>query len=167
MKRTIPLILVITFCLLASAQSGTIYQWVGKDGVMHFTNEPPPPGVKIVNETAAIPYNESADEKRTQEDQEILQQDLNQQEPQQTEQQEQQTANQQEQQAANQQESPAVETDDSDSGSNSSDNVEGVLVDPYVRNREQVRRYERRKLERDEIVTPLPRRGHRMEGRRR
>jgi hypothetical protein len=29
-------------------------------------------------------------------------------------------------------------------------------VDPYVRNREQVRQYERRRQERENIVTPLP-----------
>ena len=158
MKRSIPLIVVMVFCLLTSAQSDTIYQWVDQQGVMHFTNEPPPPGAKIINEKAGIPYNEAADRKRTQEDQETMQQDLNQQEPQQTE--------QQEQQSANQQEGPAVQTDDSDSGSNSNDTVEDDDVVPYVRGRERVRRDERRRLEDEEIVTPLPR-GNRMERRRR
>jgi hypothetical protein len=122
MKRLIPLILVSVFCLWTSPEAGQIYQWIDKNGVRHFTNEPPPPGAKIVDEQTAIPYNEAADQKRTQEDQEALQQDLNQQESQQTEPQEE-----------NQQETPAVQADDSDSGSD--DTAEGVMVEPKIRDR--------------------------------
>lgn len=145
MKRQIPLILVSVFCLWTSLEAGQIYQWIDKSGVRHFTNEPPPPGAKIVNEQTAIPYNEADDQKRTQEDQEALEQDLNQQE------------SQTDQQAAGQLEAPEVQTDYSDSD----DADQGVIVDPYVRNREQVRRYERRKGE--DIVTPLPRRNRMQE----
>jgi hypothetical protein len=42
--------------------AGEIYQWVDKDGVQHFTNEPPPPGAQIVNSTAAaLPDDAPAD----------------------------------------------------------------------------------------------------------
>ena len=152
MKRLIPLILFSVFCLWTSLEAGQIYQWIDKNGVRHFTNEPPPPGAKIVNEQQAIPYNKAADQKNMQEQQEVLDQDLKQQEPQtdQSEQQESQT----DQPAGSQQEYPVVQTDSSESD----DTAEGVVVNPYVRNREQVRRYERRKQEDEEIVTPLPRR---------
>lgn len=140
MKRLMPFILVSVFCLWTSAEAGQIYQWIDKNGVRHFTNEPPPPGVKIVNEQAAIPYNEAADQKRTQEDQEALEQDLNQQEP------------ESEQQQESQPETPPVQSGDSDSD----ETVEGFVAEPDARDREQVRRYERRRLERNEIVTPLP-----------
>jgi hypothetical protein len=142
MKRLIPLILVSVFCLWTSLEAGQIYQWIDKNGVRHFTNEPPPPGAKIVNEQQAIPYNEAADQKRMQEEQEVLDQDSEQQE------------SQTDQQAGSQQESPVVQTD----SSQSDDTAEGVIVDPYVRNREQFRQYERRKQEGEDIVTPLPRR---------
>ena len=154
MKRLIPLILVSVFCLWTSLEAGQIYQWIDKNGVKHFTNEPPPPGAKIVNEQQAIPYNEAADQKNMQEQQEVREQDSEQQESQtdQPEQQEPQT----DQPAGSQQESPVVQTDSSESD----DTAEGVIVNPYVRNREQVRQHERRKQEGEDedIVTPLPRR---------
>lgn len=145
MKRLIPLILVLVFCLSTSLEADQIYQWIGKDGVMHFTNEPPPPGAKVINEQEAIPYDEAADQKNMQENEEILNQDL--------EQQQSQTGEQAtSQQAASQQATPQVQTDSS--GSDNAD--EGVLVDPYVRNRDRVRYYERRRQEGEPIVTPLP-----------
>jgi len=133
MKRLIPLIIISVFCLWTFLEAGQIYEWIDKNGVKHFTNEPPPPGAKIVNEQKAIPYNESADQKNMQEQQRVLDQDLKQQESQtdQPEQQESQT----DQPAGSQPESPAVQTD----ASESDDTAEGVIVDPYVRNREQVR----------------------------
>jgi hypothetical protein len=152
MKRLMPLIIISIFCLWTSLEAGQIYQWIDKNGVKHFTNEPPPPGAKIVNEQKAIPYNKAADQKRTQEDQEALDQDLKQQESQ-TDQPEQQES-QIDQAAGSQQESPAVQTDSAETD----DTAEGVIVNPYVRNREQVRRNVRRKQEDEEIVTPLPRR---------
>ena len=82
MKRLIPLILFSVFCLWTSLEAGQIYQWIDKNGVRHFTNEPPPPGARIVNEQQAIPYNEAADQKNMQEQQEVLEQDSKQQEPQ-------------------------------------------------------------------------------------
>ena len=152
MKRLIPLIIISVFCLWTSLEAGQIYQWIDKNGVRHFTNEPPPLGAKIVNEQQAIPYNEAADQKNMQEQQEVLEQDLKQQEPQND--QSQQPESQTDQPAGSQQESPVVQTDSSESD----DTADGVIVYPYVRNREQVRRNERRKQEDEEIVTPLPRR---------
>lgn len=140
MKRLMPLILVSVFCLWSSLEAGQIYQWIDKNGVRHFTNEPPPPGAKIVTEQAAIPYNEAADQKRMQEDQEIQNRVLEQQE------------SQTDEQAASQQEAPEVQTD----ASSSYDTGENVVEDPYVRNRERFRRYGRPVQEREPVVTPLP-----------
>lgn len=154
MKRMIPLILAFVLCLWTSLEAGQIYEWIDKNGVRHFTNEPPPPGAKIVNEQTAIQYNEAADQQRSQEDQEALEQDLSQQESQ--------TMQQSAQQEASQPETPTVQTDDSDSDEASED----VVVEPYDRDRQQLRRYGRRKDEREEIVTPLPRR-NRMDERMR
>lgn len=140
MKRLIPLILVSVFCLWTSLEAGQIYQWIDKSGVRHFTNEPPPPGAKVVNEQAAIPYDEAADQKRRQEDQEIQNQILEQQE------------SQTDRQAASRQETPEVQT-----GSSSSEGAgETVVEEPYVRNRDQVLRYGRPVPEGGPIVTPLP-----------
>jgi len=140
MKRLIPLALVAVFCLWASIAVAQIYEWIDKNGVRHFANVPPPPGAKIVNEQEAIPYDEAADQKRMQEDQEIHDQLMEQQE------------SQSDQQAANQQEAPEVQT-----GSSSSDGAgEVVIEEPYDRNRDRVLRYGRPIPERGPIVTPLP-----------
>jgi protein-tyrosine-phosphatase len=141
MKRSIPLILISVFCLWTSLEAGQIYEWIDKNGVRHFTNEPPPRGAKILNEQQAIPYDEAADQKSTQENQEAMDRVLK-------EQPEAPPA----QQAASQQQPQQVQTEYSDSDNT----AEGVIVDPYVRNREQVRQYERRRQERENIVTPLP-----------
>jgi hypothetical protein len=117
---------------------------------MHFTNEPPPPGAKIVNQQQAIPYDEAAAQRNRQQEQEVLEQQ--QQSEQQQFEQQQSQANQQ---AGSPQEAPQVQSE----GSDSDNVVEGVIADPYVRNRELLRkRYERRNREDEEIVTPLPRR---------
>ena len=142
MKKLIPLIIVLVFCLWTSLEAGQIYEWIDKNEVKHFTNEPPPPGAKVVNAQKAIPYDKAADQNRTQEDQAAQNQDL--------EQQESQTV----QQAASQQETPGVQADSSVSVSESNDDGEGVIVNPYVRNRKQIRRDERRRREGEDIVQP-------------
>ena len=140
MKRLIPLILVSVFCLWSSIEAAQIYEWIDKNGVRHFTNVPPPPGAKIVNEQAAIPYDEAADQKRRQEDQELQNRLLEEQE------------SQTDQQAVRPQETPEVQTGSSGSG----DTGESVVEEPYVRNRDRVLRYGRPIRERGPIVTPLP-----------
>ena len=152
MKRLILFILFALFCVWTSLGADEIYQWIDKNGVMHFTNKPPPAGAKIVNQQKAIPYDAAAAERNRQQEQEVLQQQQSQ-----TEQQE---PNTQESQAA-----PQVQSYESDSGSDNA--VEGVVVNPYVRNREQLRRrYEPRNPEDEEIVTPLPSRERLPERRR-
>jgi Domain of unknown function (DUF4124) len=148
MKRLIPFILFAVFCLCTSLEADEIYQWIDQNGVTHFTNEPPPAGAKIVKQQQAIPYDEAAAEKNQQQVQELLDQESEQQQSQA----DQQTGSPQEAQAA-----PEVQAGESDADSDTV--VQGVIADPYVRNRELRRdRYERRNREDEEIVTPLPRR---------
>jgi DNA gyrase/topoisomerase IV subunit A len=47
--RKISLVTIITFSvfLCASAIGGDLYHWVDKDGVIHISKNPPPPGVEI------------------------------------------------------------------------------------------------------------------------
>ena len=142
MKKLIPCILISVFCLWTSLEAGEIYEWIDKNGVKHFTNEPPPPGAKIVNKQKAIPYNQAADKKRTQEGQKALDTTLNQQE------------SQTDQQAGSQQINQGVQTDYADSDADDAD--EGVIVDPYVRRREQVRQTERREENMEDLRTPPP-----------
>jgi hypothetical protein len=140
MKRRIPLVLAAVFYLWSSVAAAQIYEWIDKNGIRHFTNVRPPPGAKIVNEQAAIPYDEAADQKRMQEDKEIHDRLMEQQE------------SQTDQQASSKQETPAAQT-----GSSSSDNAgESVVEDSNVRNRDRFLRYGRPIPERGPIVTPLP-----------
>jgi len=140
MKKLTLLVLVSVFCLWSSIAAAQIYEWIDKNGVRHFTNVPPPAGVKIVNEQEAIPYDEAADQKRMQEDQAIHNQLMEQEE------------SQTEQQTASQQQTPEVQTGSSSSG----DTGGGVIEEPYDRNRDRVLRYGQPVPERRPIVTPLP-----------
>jgi hypothetical protein len=140
MKRLTPLVLVSVFCLWASIAGAQIYEWIDKNGVRHFTNVPPPAGVKIVNEQEAIPYDEAADQKRMQEDQAIHDQLVEQEE------------SQTEQQTASEQRTSEVQTGSSGSGYTS----EGAVEESYDRNRDRALRYGQPVPERGPIVTPLP-----------
>ncbi|MEJ2102060.1 MAG: DUF4124 domain-containing protein [Desulfobacterales bacterium] len=148
MKILIPLILFSMFCLGTSLEADEIYQWVDQNGVKHFTNQPPPPGAKIVNQQQAIQTDEAAVQANKQQQQKVLKEAAEQQESQSAPQAE----SQQESQAGQQ-----VQT--GSSYSNSDDNEGDVYVNPDVRNREELRRiYKRRHRLDDEIVTPLPER---------
>jgi hypothetical protein len=140
MKRPTLLILVAVFCLWSSIAAAQIYEWIDKNGVRHFSNVPPPAGAKIVNQQEAIPYDEAADQKRMQEDQEVHDRLMEQQE------------SQTDQQVESRPEAPAVQTGSSSSGNSG----ESVVEDSDVRNRDRVLRYGRPVPERGPIVTPLP-----------
>jgi hypothetical protein len=148
MKILIPLILFSVFCLGTSLEADEIYQWVDQNGVRHFTNTPPPPGAKIVNKQQAIQTDEAAVQANEQQQQQVLNEAAQQQESQSAEQ----APGQQEAQAGQQ-----VQT--GSSYSNSDDDEGDVYVNPYVRNREELRRiYKLRHRLYDETVTPLPER---------
>ena len=130
MKRQIFFILISVFCLWTTLQAGEIYEWVDKDGAKHLSDRPPPPGIKIIHETKEFPHNKASDEKRIPESHKT--EPLN------------------EQQAGRQ-----PKTRETRTGNSGSDDSDGeVVVDPYARHREQIRRHERRRV--DEEAQALP-----------
>ena len=148
MKILIPLILFSALCLGTPLEADQIYQWIDQNGVMHFTNEPPPPGAKIVNQQQAIQTDEAAVKANEQQQQQVLNEAA--------EQQESQSAPQAESQPESQATQPDQEVQVIHSYSSDDDDP---YVQPYVRNREELRRqYKRRNGEDEEIVTPLPER---------
>ena len=48
-------VLIMIFVLGAGLEAGEIYQWVDKDGVLHFTDGPPPPGAERVEGLSETP----------------------------------------------------------------------------------------------------------------
>jgi hypothetical protein len=56
--RILFLAIIFIFGMGPGLAVGEIYQWVDKDGVHHFTNEPPPPGATIVKGTAEFQPDE-------------------------------------------------------------------------------------------------------------
>jgi hypothetical protein len=118
--KLIAFILILVCCLWTSLEASEIYKWIDKSGVKHFSNKPPPRGVKIVNKTKEIPYDKASDQKRMREGAEALEKEM-------------------QQQAAST--TQAALTGSSDSG-NSDDNV---MADPRARPREGERRHDQRK----------------------
>ena len=51
-------VLIFCFGLWPNLVSGEIYQWVDKDGVLHFTDGPPPPGAERVEGLSETPPDE-------------------------------------------------------------------------------------------------------------
>ena len=49
-----------------------IYTWVDKNGVKHFSNEPPPEGVKVINKSREIPVDEAKDREREEKDSQAM-----------------------------------------------------------------------------------------------
>ena len=146
MKILIPLILFSVLCLGPSVEADEIYQWVDQNGVMHFTSEPPPPGAKIINQQQAIQTDEAAVKANEQQQQQVLKEAA--------EQQESQSAPQAESQPESQVTQPDQEVQVVHSYSSDDDDA---YVQPYVRNREELRRqYERRTGEGEEVVKPVP-----------
>ncbi len=118
--KLVAFVLILVCCIWTLPEAGEIYKWIDKSGVKHFSNEPPPKGVKLLNETQEIPYDKASDQKRMREETEALKKDLQQQE------------------ASTSQAAPA-----GSSGSDDSD--EGVILDPRARPREGERRHDQRK----------------------
>ena len=51
-------VVILIFGLAAGLDAGEIYQWVDKDGVLHFTDGPPPPGAERVEGLSETPPDE-------------------------------------------------------------------------------------------------------------
>ena len=80
MKRWKRSAVLLIFLLLPCASFGEIYGWVDENGVKHYSNDPPPEGVKAISQTAEITADPMQDAKREESDRQALQ-ELNQQEP--------------------------------------------------------------------------------------
>lgn len=68
MKRFLWVAGVIAFFGLAAPSFGDIYRWRDADGVIRFSNQPPPPGVKILDRIEETPYDAESDRRRMEED---------------------------------------------------------------------------------------------------
>jgi FtsZ-interacting cell division protein ZipA len=123
--KIIVFILILVCCLWTSLEAGDIYKWIDESGVKHFSNEPPPGGVKRVNETKEIPYDKASDQKRSREETEALKKEMQQKE------------------ASTTQAALAGSSDSRDSDA-------GVMVDPRGRPREGERRQDQRKESKQE-----------------
>jgi hypothetical protein len=64
--------LALMLCLAALAlpveAAADIYRWKDANGVIHFSNEPPPPGVQVIEKTEETPFDAAADRQRREEE---------------------------------------------------------------------------------------------------
>jgi hypothetical protein len=64
--------LILMFCLAVlvtpAAAGADIYRWKDAKGVMHFSNEPPPPGAQVIEKTEEAPFDPAADRQRLEEE---------------------------------------------------------------------------------------------------
>jgi len=72
MKFFISLVASLLFFSLPQISMGDVYTWVDKQGVKHFSNEPPPEGVKVLSTTEEVPVNEAKDRAREEKDSQAL-----------------------------------------------------------------------------------------------
>ncbi len=73
MKRQMIVIGVTVGLMLGVAAQADIYRWRGADGVIHFSNDPPPPGAVAIERTAEAPYDAEADRQRAEEERQLRQ----------------------------------------------------------------------------------------------
>ena len=68
MRQRLVLIVCLVVLALPVAACADIYRWVDANGVMHFSNEPPPAGARVVEKTEETPYDAAADRQRVEEE---------------------------------------------------------------------------------------------------
>lgn len=59
--------------LLAPSAGADIYRWRDAQGVMHFSNQPPPDGVRVLERIEETPHDPAADRERRESEQRVLQ----------------------------------------------------------------------------------------------
>jgi hypothetical protein len=67
MKRLL-ILLTLLWIWWAGPVSADIYRWTDANGVMHFSNEPPPAGAKVLDKIEETPYDAAADRERINEE---------------------------------------------------------------------------------------------------
>lgn len=78
MNRRLPLAALFVLILVplglppSVGAGGEIYRWVDADGVMHFSNQPPPAGVRVLDRVAETPHDPVADRERREAEREAL-----------------------------------------------------------------------------------------------
>jgi hypothetical protein len=71
MKRQIIAIGLLLGFLLGAPAWADIYRWKDANGVTHFSNEPPPPGMSVIERIEETPYDVEADRQRTEEERQL------------------------------------------------------------------------------------------------
>lgn len=62
---------LIALFVIAAPSYGDIYRWRDADGVIRFSNQPPPPGVKVLDRIEETPYDAESDRRRMEEDRRV------------------------------------------------------------------------------------------------
>jgi hypothetical protein len=58
----------VAFLFTPAAAGADIYRWKDAQGVMHFSNQPPPAGVAVIEKIEETPYDAAADRQRIEEE---------------------------------------------------------------------------------------------------
>jgi len=72
MKKLSLLAVLLMFFFLPQLTFGEIYSWIDENGVKHFSNEPPPEGVKVLNQTKEIKTDKEIDRQREESDKQYM-----------------------------------------------------------------------------------------------
>lgn len=64
---------LIALLALAAPAFADIYRWKGADGVVHFSNQPPPAGVTVLETIEETPYDAESDRLRREEERRLRQ----------------------------------------------------------------------------------------------
>ncbi len=71
MKRCLWIAGLAALVGFATPSFGDIYRWRDADGVIRFSNQPPPPGVKVLDQLEETPYDAESDRRRMEEDRRV------------------------------------------------------------------------------------------------
>jgi hypothetical protein len=72
MKTRLLTAVLSIFLLLPAATFGEIYGWVDENGVKHYSNEPPPEGVKAFSQTAETKSGPAEEQERAESDRQLM-----------------------------------------------------------------------------------------------
>jgi hypothetical protein len=73
MRLRLALMLCLAALALPVAAGADIYRWKDAAGVIHFSNEPPPPGAQAIEKTEETPFDAAADRQRREEERRMRQ----------------------------------------------------------------------------------------------
>lgn len=73
MKRQLIVIGAMLGLIVGAPVQADIYRWKDAKGVIHFSNEPPPQGVSVIEKIEEAPYDAEADRRRAEEERQLRQ----------------------------------------------------------------------------------------------